>query len=92
MLILQAPDGTQVTLAKLRGGSGQNYQNTTFTDTASTPIASGTAPFSGTYQPETKLASLAGKNASGIWTLLVENTASGVTGTLNNWSLTLVGQ
>jgi subtilisin family serine protease/subtilisin-like proprotein convertase family protein len=92
VLILEAPDGTEVKLANLNGGSGQNFQNTTFDDNAATSISAGSAPFNGTYQPASSLAGLTGKNASGIWTLLVENTATGSTGTLNNWSMTILGQ
>ena len=44
--VLIGPDGTQVTLFSGVGGSGSNFMNTTFDDSAEIPIASGNAPFS----------------------------------------------
>jgi subtilisin family serine protease/subtilisin-like proprotein convertase family protein len=89
VLHLLAPDGTDVVLANQRG-AGAGYQNTTFADGAATSITAGAAPFAGTYRPESPLSGLAGKSASGVWKLLVENKSSGGTGTLDGWSLTLV--
>lgn len=88
---LIAPDGTNVPLVRFRGGSGNNFNGTTLDDEASSPIAWGRAPFSGTYRPETALASLDGKNARGVWALRVEDWYYGDTGTINSWSLTFEG-
>jgi subtilisin-like proprotein convertase family protein len=55
------------------------------------------APFLGRHRPErfnsaaagTRLADFNGRNARGTWTLeLTDNSGNGVTGSLNNWSLT----
>jgi subtilisin-like proprotein convertase family protein len=93
LIVLQAPDGTQVTLVNREGGSGQNFINTTFNDTAATPISAGppnaVAPFTGTFKPETPLAAFVGKQVNGTWTLLIDDTAQGNIGVLDNWTLTL---
>jgi subtilisin-like proprotein convertase family protein len=97
--VLIAPDGTQVPLFSGVGGTGANFINTVFDDAAESPITSGKAPFTGTYSPTGKLATLNGKtvdiqNASGVWvpgvwTLRVTNSKTGTQGTLENWSLSI---
>jgi subtilisin family serine protease/subtilisin-like proprotein convertase family protein len=87
---LQAPDGTDILLAKYVGGTGANFTNTTFDDSASTWIVLGRAPFTGSFMPEVPLNILNGKNARGYWKLWVED-RGGNSGTLNSWSLTLKG-
>jgi subtilisin-like proprotein convertase family protein len=89
VITLIAPDGTRVALATNVGGSGDNFTNTVFDDAASTAIASGTAPFTGTFRPSGSLANFIGKNGSGTWTLEFVDTASGDTGTLNSWSISI---
>jgi len=81
-----APDGTKVPLVINTGGSGANFTNTTFDDEASTSIASGSAPFSGSYQALWPLAALQGKNVKGTWTLQVYNNSIS-TGKVNSWSV-----
>ena len=70
-----------------------NFTNTVFDDNSSTPIEIGGAPFFATFSPQgggpgSTLASFAGMNAQGIWTLTIKNasTTKG-TGTINSWSL-----
>jgi serine protease len=92
VIFLQAPDGTMILLSDRRGGSGANFENTTFTDQASTPIASGKAPFDGSYRPDTPLSRLDGKSATGIWKLWIENLGSASSGSVNLWSLTITPQ
>ena len=87
--VLIAPNGTQVALFSNVGGSGQNFTSTVFDDTAETPIANGTAPFTGTYQPTGKLSTLDGLDASGTWTLQILNNAQAASGVLVNWSLNI---
>src|SRR5262249_640178 len=86
-LYLIAPDGTQIVLAQGNGGSGADFTNTTFDDEASTSISSGSAPFSGSYQPLGLLAALQGKNVKGTWTLRVTNTYGQRVGKIPSWSL-----
>jgi subtilisin-like proprotein convertase family protein len=88
-LSLISPTGKSIALATNRGGTGDNFSGTTFDDAAATPISSGSAPFTGTFRPEQSLSGLAGLAADGTWTLKVVDNASGATGSLNNWTLTL---
>jgi subtilisin-like proprotein convertase family protein len=89
VLTLISPAGTRVILSNRRGGSGDNFTNTTFDDNGSTPIASGTAPFTGTFIPDQPLATVNGESANGTWKLEVSDQASGDFGTLNSWSLNI---
>jgi hypothetical protein len=50
-VFLKSPSGTTIELFNAVGGSGENFQNTTFDDEATTSITAGAAPFSGTYKP-----------------------------------------
>jgi len=59
-VFLIAPDGTMIELSTQNGGSGENYSDTIFDDEAATAITAGTAPFTGSYQPESPLAALDG--------------------------------
>jgi subtilisin family serine protease/subtilisin-like proprotein convertase family protein len=87
ILHLQAPDGTDIVLARRRGGSGRNFQGTVFDDRAATAIGAGKAPFAGTFRPDGRLSALAGKIAHGTWRLWVEN-GSKAPGVLRGWSIT----
>ena len=93
---LIAPDGTSVLLSSANGGNGKSYgvaaspdsNRTTFDDAASTIITSGSAPFVGTFIPQTPLAAFAGEPLpNGPWHLHIAN--AGSTGTLQAWSLIL---
>lgn len=87
-LSLIAPDGEAILLTYNNGGSGDDFTNTIFTTTASTSIASGTAPFTGEFQPQQPFGWLAGSPLNGTWTLLATDLWAGNTGTLLNWSIT----
>jgi subtilisin-like proprotein convertase family protein len=82
---LQAPNGTDLLLAKHVGGTGQNFQNTLFDDAGDWSLL-GHAPFNGTYQPTAPLSKLNGTSAAGTWKLWVENRGSN-TGTINSFSV-----
>jgi serine protease len=86
---LVAPDGTYIMLVNRRGGSGDNFSNTTFDDEAGVGIASGFAPFSGTYRPEQSLSTFDGKNARGTWQLVIDDLALYDSGRVNGWSMTV---
>ena len=88
-LVIQlfAPDATMVTLFNRRGGGGRDIRNIVFDDEGATPIATGGAPFTGTYRPEVALSLLDGKNAQGTWTLRISDNEGEDTGLLNSWSL-----
>ena len=86
ILKLTAPDGSVVTLATQVGGLGTDFTSTVFTDTAVTPIASGTAPFTGYFLPEQLFSTLTG-TANGVWTLNVSDNALLDEGDLLSWSI-----
>ena len=85
---LRGPDATTVTLIDNGGGSGDNFTDTVFDDEAATPIASGLAPFTGSWRPHQPLSAFDGKPANGTWTLKVIDSAAADTGTLSAWGLT----
>jgi len=84
---LIAPDSTRVELFTDVGGSGDNFSNTILDDEAVTVITGGSAPFTGTYQPEGNLGDLDSKSITGTWTLEATDDESLISGTLNSWSL-----
>ncbi len=69
------------------GSSGDNFVNTLLNDSASTPIASGTAPFTGSFQPSNPLSVFNGAFTSGYWKLAITDTATGDSGALTGWCL-----
>jgi serine protease len=85
-LWLLSPSGTWVLLFNQRGGNGQNI-NTTFDDRASTSIAQGSAPYTGWFKPERPLSTLAGQNARGRWTLVIEDLVRNDVGRLTAWNI-----
>ena len=88
LLELVAPSGDKVKLSNRRGGGGNNFIGTTFNMLASTPIANGTPPFSGTFTPDDNFNLLTG-NINGVWNLKVTDLAGADTGSINNWTLNL---
>ena len=88
---LNSPDGTRVALFSQVGGNGSNFTNTTLSDSSTTPITSGNAPFTGTFRPREPLDQLVGQPASGTWTLNIRDLSqgNGTAGSLQSWSLAL---
>lgn len=100
-MTLIAPDNTNVPLVLNRGSSGANFGSgtndcsgtpTVFDDAAVTAISAGTAPFTGTFKPESPLSALNGKIVAGTWTLHVADTAALDTGTVGCVSLQITRQ
>ncbi len=89
-ITLAGPNGTTVELTSDNGGTGENFVDTIFDDDAATSITTGTAPFTGSFQPEQPLAALNGQPAAGAWTLKVVDDAGIDTGTIDGWQLRLV--
>ena len=86
---IKSPAGTEVILASRRGSTGANYINTVFNDSASTPISSGTPPFTGSFRPESPLSVFNGQNPLGDWILRVNDNAAGDTGRVMNYCITI---
>ena len=91
-LTLFAPNGTSIVLSNRNGGGGNNYTGTIFDDFAATAIDTGSAPFTGSFKPQTgnALSTFNGLSVSGAWSLRVEDLAGGDVGTLNGWSITFL--
>ncbi len=85
---LISPSGTTVKLFANVDGSGDNFTNTTFSDSAITLIGAGTAPFTGTFLPQEPLDTFKNDLIDGQWKLRVVDSAGADTGTLVSWSLT----
>ena len=81
-LQLISPGGTTITLASHVGYRGANFTNTLFDDAATTSIDAGSAPFTGSFQPEQALAPLVGTAMSGNWKLFVVDDAARDIGTI----------
>lgn len=92
VITLRSPTGQVITLFNKRGGWADNLVNTVFDDQATTAIAAGTAPFTGSFRPEllSQLSIFNDKNAKGTWTLSISDTAGGDVGKLISWKLTMV--
>ncbi len=86
---LVSPAGTRIELFTQVGGSGKDFTNTTLDDQAATAIASGTAPFTGSFRPKGLLAAVNGQDANGTWTLEIRDDKAQETGTLQSWSLAI---
>lgn len=74
------------------GGSGDNFIRTLLNDSAATPIASGTAPFTGSFRPSSPLTAFNNNPVNGSWVLAINDNANGDTGFLKAWCLVLTYQ
>lgn len=98
LVSLVAPDASAAVLSNRRGGSGDDFgsacapdaSRTTFDDAAATAIASGTAPFLGSFKPDEALARFTGAVPNGTWKLRVSDRAASDTGSVQCWSLSVV--
>jgi subtilisin-like proprotein convertase family protein len=89
-ITLLGPGGQSVVLSNGTGLTGSNFTYTTFDDQATATLASGNAPFTGSFKPVSSLSVLNGINPNGIWTLKVTDSKTGdPVGTLKSWFVTL---
>lgn len=104
-LFLRAPNNQVLNLVNRRGGSGDNFVNTTINSTSTNLLSAAAAPFTGTYAPDgalgapaptgytvtaTTFAPLYNTTAlNGNWTFAARDNAGGDVGTITSWSLTL---
>lgn len=90
---LKSPCGGTLKLLNLNGSLGNDFTNTVFNQSATTAIASGTAPFTGTFIPAGGAAAFntfitnCAAGANGTWTLVVGDAYSSSVGTLQNWAM-----
>jgi hypothetical protein len=100
VMVLESPEGTQVTLMNHPGpdpygAGGANFCNTVIDDSASQyleSIVTGGAPYTGSYKPVTPLATLIGERPNGFWTLYINDPISPDVGTLRSVTLTVRGE
>jgi subtilisin-like proprotein convertase family protein len=95
-LDLISPAGQDIRLVNQGDTVGLNYVNTTFDDQAGQTLAQAnangvTAPYTGSFRPVQRLAALFAANPAGTWTLVATDLASGDSGTIQNWTLTIQG-
>ncbi|MBI5058706.1 carboxypeptidase regulatory-like domain-containing protein [candidate division KSB1 bacterium] len=91
ILWIENPAGERVQLSNRHGGTGENYIETIFTDQATTPIAQGVAPFTGTFLPEQPLSAFNAQPAMGNWTFIVYDAAGADQGAINSWQVIFGG-
>ncbi|HEU0010776.1 MAG TPA: autotransporter-associated beta strand repeat-containing protein, partial [Verrucomicrobiae bacterium] len=94
---LEDPDGSNVLLSSDNGGTFDDYgtscadaDRTTFNDLALLPIAGASAPFRGSFRPESPLSVYRGKfgsDVNGTWHLRITDDTAGGVGTLHCWSI-----
>ena len=84
--------GATVNIINAVGSSGDNFIGTLLNDSAATPIASGTPPFTGSFRPSAPLSGINGQPVNGTWTLSITDNATGDTGLLKAWCLQLTYQ
>ncbi len=90
---LTGPDGQRIELFTEVGGGGDHFDQTIFDDQAREPIIKARPPFEGRYLPEgllkrqPGLSHFNGKNAKGVWQLVVRGTRSERFGMLHSWGL-----
>ncbi|MEN9332800.1 MAG: hypothetical protein RLZZ94_1890, partial [Bacteroidota bacterium] len=88
-IFLIAPDNTYIELTTGNGGGGQNYFNTCLTDLSPNLISAGSAPFTGSFRPESPLYVVNnGLNPNGQWQLYILDSYPQDAGILNSWSIT----
>ena len=74
-------------LANRIGGSGDNFTNTVFDDEAATAIASGAAPFTGSFRPFQPLSAFDGADDPGHLDAAGRPTSpADDVGTLSSWN------
>ena len=85
------PSGVSVILYQNSSDKGQNFTNTTFSDSATQSISSAKAPYTGTFIPLHLLSAFNGLQAVGNWTLSVSGGIGPHGGILQSWSLSING-
>lgn len=95
VLALQHPDGSEVLLVNRRGRNENDFGTgacgtaayTVLDQSAVLSITNGTAPFAGTYRPESSLDAFIGKPLNGTWRLRMSDVVDSDAGTNLCWSL-----
>lgn len=84
-----APDGTTGMLFSNLGGGDDNFTNTCFNANATNSVASGVAPFTGTFKPLGQMGFVNnGQNPNGVWKLRINDNYGSDQGNLLSFSIT----
>jgi subtilisin-like proprotein convertase family protein len=86
-IYLVAPDGFDILIAYAVGADTDDFYRTRLYDGAAQAIFSASGPFTGEFRPDNPLAPLRGRDASGTWTLRIEDRVVRDSGVLYEWSL-----
>lgn len=87
-LTLTSPSGASSKIFDNHGSGGDNFVNTIISSSASNLIATGSAPYTGTFGPTNSLSPLFVGNVNGNWVFKVEDTfPSSDHGVFQNWTL-----
>jgi extracellular elastinolytic metalloproteinase len=101
VMTLIGPDGTSVRLATNRGGGGDNFGTgandcsgvpTVFDDSAAAAISGGSAPFAGSFRPDSPLSAFNGKGLTGTWILRISDVGAADVGTVGCVTLDITRQ
>jgi subtilisin-like proprotein convertase family protein len=87
LIVSLSSRGQTALLVNRRGSNGHNFADTWFDDGVTSPISSGTAPFTGSFRPEESLNAFDDLDPGGIWTLRITDAAGGDVGTLTSWQM-----
>lgn len=88
-ITIVAPDGNSAVLMTNNGGGGDDLSGTCFQWDAATSIATGSAPFSGSYEPIEEIGILNnGQNPNGTWIVRVYDNAGADEGAVIDCSVT----
>ena len=88
---LISPAGTRVELFTDVGNNGDVMDGLILDDEARDRVTSGSAPFTGRFQPERPLSAFDGEPVSGTWMLEITDDTSQHSGILESWTLGLTG-
>lgn len=92
-ITLQSPAGTVVTLTTDNGGSNDDvFAGTVWTDSAGDAVTDhvyANATLASPLVPEEAMSAFYGEDPNGLWTLTISDDATGDTGSLSAWSVTI---
>ncbi|MEM9525237.1 MAG: proprotein convertase P-domain-containing protein, partial [Bacteroidota bacterium] len=87
---LVAPNGRSLTLLENFGGNGEDLSQTCFSPTATMPLSSGTAPYTGTFQATGGgWTAFNTSNVNGSWQLRAWDAAGNDVGQFISWNMSL---
>ncbi|MBS1743904.1 MAG: proprotein convertase P-domain-containing protein, partial [Bacteroidetes bacterium] len=99
---LKAPNGSILNLVNRKGGTGNNFTNTTVSSAGTTTFASSSSPFTGTfaanaannvgatgYKSNVAAFSFLYGTPNGNWTLVIDDEVAARAGTLTSWTITI---